>query len=284
MKPPPVKATCIRRDFRNLDPTPFKNDLTDKLVSIPSSSHVDSFLNHFHAPQSTRTRTIRPQPKWYNDEIRAEKREIRRLERKWRKSRLTVHKDIYRSQHAKVMKLIEKAKEDYFKDILFHAGVKDTFKTLDTLLDKDSRVLLAHDNSTDLCNRFANFFSEKIDGIKVDIESKSVGLPFRTVASNDATVTKELVVFRELSEDDICKIIKSSANKSCSVDCLPTLMVKDYIDVVVGPITRIVNQSLTSGVFPNILKQAVVTPSGVARAFPGGRLAHPEAQNEEENK
>ena len=25
-------------------------------------------------------------------------------------------------------------------------------------------------------------------------------------------------------------------------------------------------------------------PSGVARAFPGGRLAHPENQNEEENK
>ena len=26
------------------------------------------------------------------------------------------------------------------------------------------------------------------------------------------------------------------------------------------------------------------TPSGVARAFPGGRLAHPESQNEEENE
>ena len=25
-------------------------------------------------------------------------------------------------------------------------------------------------------------------------------------------------------------------------------------------------------------------PSGVARAFPGGRLAHPESQNEEENE
>ena len=27
-----------------------------------------------------------------------------------------------------------------------------------------------------------------------------------------------------------------------------------------------------------------VSGSGVARAFPGGRLAHPEGQNEEENK
>ena len=27
-----------------------------------------------------------------------------------------------------------------------------------------------------------------------------------------------------------------------------------------------------------------IFPSGVARAFPGGRLAHPEGQNEEKNK
>ena len=31
-------------------------------------------------------------------------------------------------------------------------------------------------------------------------------------------------------------------------------------------------------------KQGVVSCSGVARAFPGGQLAHPEGQNEEENE
>ena len=30
--------------------------------------------------------------------------------------------------------------------------------------------------------------------------------------------------------------------------------------------------------------QTMCEISGVARAFPGGRLAHPEGQNEEENK
>ena len=270
VKPPPVKATCTMRDFRNLDSISFKHDLTDKLASIPFTSDVDSFLNHFnavaegvldlHAPQSTRTRTIRPQPKWYSDEIRAEKRELRRLERKWRKNRLTIHKDIYMSQHAKVINLIEKAKEGYYKDVLYKAGVRDTFKVLGTLLNKNSRVLPTYDSSTDLCNRFANFFSEKIDGIRANIESKSVDLPSSTVTRNYTSVTKELLAFRKLSEDDVCKIIKSSANKSCSLDFLPTWMVKDYIDIVVGPITSIVNQSLTSGVFPHILKQAVVTP------------------------
>ena len=32
------------------------------------------------------------------------------------------------------------------------------------------------------------------------------------------------------------------------------------------------------------IQNAVVVSSGVTRAFPGGRLAHPESQNEEENE
>ena len=42
------------------------------------------------------------------------------------KEPLYVHKDM--SQHAKVIKLIEKAKEDNFKDVSYHAGVKDILK------------------------------------------------------------------------------------------------------------------------------------------------------------
>ena len=36
--------------------------------------------------------------------------------------------------------------------------------------------------------------------------------------------------------------------------------------------------------FKRNLRYCVPRSSGVARAFPGGRLAHPEGQNEEENE
>ena len=39
---------------------------------------------------------------------------------------------------------------------------------------------------------------------------------------------------------------------------------------------------MTSQIYPNLIFSFLI--SGVARAFPGGRLAHPEGQNEEENK
>ena len=50
------------------------------------------------------------------------------------------------------------------------------------------------------------------------------------------------------------------ANKTCTLDCLPTWLLKDNIDVVLPVITDIVNTSLTTGVFPQAMKQAIVTP------------------------
>ena len=49
-------------------------------------------------------------------------------------------------------------------------------------------------------------------------------------------------------------------SKSCSLDSLPTWILKDNLHVLLPFITNIVNSSLISGVFPEILKQAIITP------------------------
>ncbi|XP_072047067.1 uncharacterized protein [Amphiura filiformis] len=193
-KSPPMKATCTMRNYRNLDSSVFVGDLTDRLASTPATSDVNILLEHFnevsrtvldtHAPQSTRTRTIRPQAKWYNDEIRAEKREQRRLERKWRKNRLTVNRDSYMVQHEKVISLIEKAKENHYKDVLYNASVKDTFKTLGVLLNKNSRALPTFDTPDELCNKFAQFFTDKVAKIRGNIDSNTIVSPPSIVTRN----------------------------------------------------------------------------------------------------
>ncbi|XP_072014277.1 uncharacterized protein [Amphiura filiformis] len=269
-KPPPMKATCTMRDYRNLDSSVFVGDLTDRLASTPATSDVNILLEHFnevlrtvldtHAPQSTRTRTIRPQAKWYNDEIRAEKREQRRLERKWRKNRLTVNRDSYMVQHEKVISLIEKAKENHYKDVLYNASVKDTFKTLGVLLNKNCRALPTFDTPDELCNKFAQFFTDKVAKIRGNIDSNTVVSPPSIVTRNNIVVANDLVSFKELDETEVRDIIMSCANKSCSLDYMPTWMVREYIDIVIPHITCIVNNSLTTGIFPHNLKQAMVTP------------------------
>jgi hypothetical protein len=47
-----------------------------------------------HAPLKTRTIVIRPLAPWYNDTIDALRKEARKAEKRWRKTGLTVHRDI----------------------------------------------------------------------------------------------------------------------------------------------------------------------------------------------
>ena len=60
--------------------------------------------------------------------------------------------------------------------------------------------------------------------------------------------------------DQVTKIIMKSPSKSCSLDPWPTFLVLDYLDILITPITSIINASLEQGKCPNFFKQAHVTP------------------------
>ena len=63
-----------------------------------------------------------------------------------------------------------------------------------------------------------------------------------------------------MSEEEVLKIIKSTPNKSCDLDPVPTSLVLDCIGVLLTPITNIVNYSRQEGSFPSCFKTAHVTP------------------------
>ena len=67
-------------------------------------------------------------------------------------------------------------------------------------------------------------------------------------------------MFSPVSQDDVKKIILSSPTKSCSLDPWPTFLVKKHLDILIVPITEIVNLSLSTGEFPKRFRTAVVTP------------------------
>ena len=51
-----------------------------------------------------------------------------------------------------------------------------------------------------------------------------------------------------------------SPTKSCSLDPLPTHLLKDHLDLLVPAITKLINCSLSSGIVPSKFKQALITP------------------------
>ena len=66
--------------------------------------------------------------------------------------------------------------------------------------------------------------------------------------------------FSTVTEDQVTKVITNSPGKSCSLDPWPTFLVLDYLDILITPITAIINASLEQGKCPNFLKQAHVIP------------------------
>ncbi len=64
--------------------------------------------------------------------------------------------------------------------------------------------------------------------------------------------------FRTLIETDVAKLIKESATKSCIFAPIPTWILRQWLNVLLPLITQIINLSLSTGVMPDNLKQAIL--------------------------
>ena len=56
--------------------------------------------------------------------------------------------------------------------------------------------------------------------------------------------------FERATEDEIKKLILSSSSKSCDLDPIPTSVLKNRLDILVTPITDIINISMDTSTFP----------------------------------
>ena len=106
-----------------------------------------------------------------------------------------------------------------------------------------------------LADRFVEFFTEKIEKI-CSTFSASVSLQHITPDSPPPMFS----TFSTVTEDQVTKIITNSPSKSCLLDPWPTFLVLDYLDILITPITSIINASLEQGKRPYFFKQAHVTP------------------------
>ena len=53
-------------------------------------------------------------------------------------------------------------------------------------------------------------------------------------------------------------LVQKLATKSCTLDPIPTSLLKDHLDEFIPILTDIINTSLQSGTFPDDLKNAAV--------------------------
>ena len=66
--------------------------------------------------------------------------------------------------------------------------------------------------------------------------------------------------FRPCTPVEVRRIVMTSPIKSCSLDPVPTFLVREFIDLLLPYITSMVNASLADGRLPDSQKQSIVSP------------------------
>ena len=185
----------------------------------------------------------------------------RRLERRWRRSRLTSDYQSYTDQRTVVKNTIFKSKMDYYSSLIYLAesDSKTLFRTITRLhhRKKDKRFPTSS-SAVDLANKFVHFFEEKIVNIRNNLGTPVIPDFFRTL--DTSSLTCQLVNFAPTSNTELSNIANNIITKSCILDPLPATLLKQHFDLLFPIILKIVNLSLESGLFPSSLKTAVLSP------------------------
>ena len=267
-RPKRQKVTVTIRPTKQIDLDDFKSDVKDDALKLMAHSSDLRLVADFnstlsdtldrHAPLKTKTISDRHLAPWVDDIVREAKRQLRRTERQWRATKLTVHRQIFK-QHREMLKDTQKsAKRAFFCGRLEDfKDSKTLFRVADELFGKkgESKVLPLTIPRDKLPERFSNFFSEKISTIRDKLDAHAqTSLPDTPFAGDT------LSNFEPVSEQEIKDILKVFPPKSCPLDPLPSSFLKLCLDDLVPVFTKVVNVSMSTGIVPDDLKQALVTP------------------------
>jgi len=264
-KPAKQKRRVVRRNVKAVDADGFGAEaarlLSDKPPCTDQNTHYDTTLRSMldrHAPATTKLIVDRPSAPWLTAEIHTAKKQRRRAERRWRSTKLEIHRQIYNKQKQHVQTLITDAKQSHFNTkICETTSSKALFSALNDLLGRASDSPLPNNiDPSDLPQAFSDFFDNKIQIIREHLNNTSFqptepSLPFTGVPFTD---------FKPLTLSELKELLKSITIKTCDLDPLPTKLYSDCLPHLLPSILEIINTSLTSGNFPTSFKTAIVRP------------------------
>lgn len=179
------------------------------------------------------------------------------------KSGLTTDRFVFTSQRNKVIAEIRKAKASFFLEIIKNAqgNSRIIWKTIDKLIGKEkSKCENIHlkingkfiDDSFAIATNFNEYFLNIVQKLAQNFQN--VHPPFIISGKSDFNLSP-------ITTTKVEKIIAAlNSSKAKDIYGLDTSFLKQYRDIFSDPVTTIINQSISEGIFPAALKPAIVTP------------------------
>ncbi|KAK4311201.1 hypothetical protein Pmani_017293 [Petrolisthes manimaculis] len=115
-------------------------------------------------------------------------------------------------------------------------------------------TLPRHDDASKLADQFSDFFEQKVLRIRERFTESDA------YVVESETNSHSLSDFEPMTEESVRELVQSMKTKSCDLDPIPTSLLKLCLDDVILSLTCLINQSLTSGEFPTVFKQAILRP------------------------
>ena len=209
-------------------------------------STLRSTLEEF-VPIHTIKSQFQPSTPWFDDDSRTIKRQVRMLERRYRRSgdpedRLSWI-EAARNKHRTF-----REKENMFWEIAVasNSGNPGKFwRTVTSLLGVPSHSSTVQPAFS--AEDFLGFMGRKVETVRADttVRHRRFSVPWSVVSVRLSWAPRR--IFR--------RIIQSSPAKSCELDPAPTFFVKDFLDCLLPFITRMCNVSLEESLPSSITKE-----------------------------
>ena len=249
------------------------NLLSTTLRCLPEQINcIDDFTNAFNsilltaldsiAPLRTKTRRPKKPSPWYTDDLRALKQACRKLERKWRSSRLEVYRLAWSDSLLSYKRMLSIARASYLSNLIANNknNPRFLFDTVASLTRNPPPTI----NSPFTADDFLNFFNQKIINIRDEISkslppSGSTNLPLSSTPQiiDNTTIFSH---FDVISQDALNKLLLSSKSTNCLFDPLPAKLIKELLPTLGPPLLNIINTSLSCGIVPTSFKSAIIKP------------------------
>ena len=150
--------------------------------------------------------------------------------------------------------MMTKARSKYLADVI--AENSDNPRRLWNSINNIHRIpppaLPEFTSVKSLCDHFSRYFVDKIETIRSKFPDKVQNIP----QVQKPEIRSKMKVFERALEDEIKNLILSSSSRSCDLDPIPTSVLKNCLDILITPITDIINISMETSTFPQNLKEA----------------------------
>ena len=129
-------------------------------------------------------------------------------------------------------------KSRFYADKFDNCNAKDMYRTVNELLNVNSNNLPDCESTVELADNFSDYFLGKVDKIRQELDANASASSNLNTYNYDSDIVCRLSQFQLVTEDALHEVIMKCPSKSCSLDPMPTWLVKQHLPVLTPILTK----------------------------------------------